>query len=425
MASLGRHIIVEYYDCDPTLMNEVSYIEQSMEQAAEASGATIINSTFHHFSPYGVSGVVVIQESHLAIHTWPEYGYASVDLFTCGGSVDPWVAYRELREAFKAAHGSAVELSRGEMALLDEKKLDLQELRDQKSQGVTPKRTRDLWFTERDGSIALSLKYDEKLYAEKSAFQKIEVYDTQAYGKVLALDGNITTSEKDEYVYHEMICHVAALTHPSPKHVLVIGGGDGGTARELLKHEVVESIKVVEIDEAVVTTSKKYFPKLAEVFDHPKLELVLADGTGFVQAQPSGSYDLVIVDSTDPVGPAEGLFTRSFYEHVHQLLAEEGIMITQSQSPRFNQEVFKEIFDLQKNLFGPDRVHCYLAYIPTYPSGMWSFSYCAKGRVHPINGLDIDRTNDFAEAQNLQYYNGAIHQAAFALPGYVKQLLNE
>lgn len=425
MASLGRHIIVEYYDCNPALMNDVSYIERSMELAAEESGATIINSTFHHFSPYGVSGVVVIQESHLAIHTWPEYGYASVDLFTCGGSVDPWVAYRELKEAFEAAHGSAVELSRGEMALLDEKKLDLQSLRDEKSQGKAPKRTRDLWFTERDGSIALSLKYDEKLHDEKSAYQKIEVYDTQAYGKVLALDGNITTSEKDEYVYHEMICHVAALTHSAPKRVLIIGGGDGGTAREMLKHEAVESIKVVEIDEAVVTTSKQYFPRLAEVFDHPKLELVVADGIGFVQAQQAGSYDLVIVDSTDPVGPAEGLFTRSFYQHVYQLLDEEGIMITQSQSPRFNEKVFKEVFDLQKALFGFDKVHCYLAYIPTYPSGMWSFSYCTKGSVHPIDGLDAAKADDFATNQKLQYYNGAIHQAAFALPGYVKQLLDE
>ena len=425
MASLGRHIIVEYYDCDPALMNDVTHIEQSMEQAAEASGATIINSTFHHFSPYGVSGVVVIQESHLAIHTWPEYGYASVDLFTCGGSVDPWVAYRELKAFFKAGHGSAVEMSRGEMALLEEKQFDLQQLRDKKSQEQAPKRTRDLWFTERDGSIALSLKHDGKLHDAKSNYQKIEVYDTQAYGKVLALDGNITTSEKDEYVYHEMISHVAALSHGQPKRVLVIGGGDGGTARELLKHPAIENIKVVEIDGAVVQASQQYFPQLAQVFDHPKLELVLADGIEFVKQQKPGSFDLVIVDSTDPVGPAEGLFTKAFYQQVYELLDEEGILITQSQSPRFNEKVFKEVFSLQKGLFGEDKVHCYLAYIPTYPSGMWSFSYCAKGSTHPLTSLDEGKADAFAEEQGLQYYNSAIHQAAFALPGYVKQLLNE
>ncbi len=376
MASLGRHIIVEYYDCDPALMNDVTHIEQSMEQAAEASGATIINSTFHHFSPYGVSGVVVIQESHLAIHTWPEYGYASVDLFTCGGSVDPWVAYRELKGFFKAGHGSAVEMSRGEMALLEEKQFDLQQLRDEK-------------------------------------------------GKVLALDGNITTSEKDEYVYHEMISHVAALSHGQPQRVLVIGGGDGGTARELLKHPSIENIKVVEIDAAVVQASKQYFPQLAKVFDHPKLELILADGIEFVKQQKPGNFDLVIVDSTDPVGPAEGLFTEAFYQQVYQLLDAEGILITQSQSPRFNEKVFKEVFSLQKGLFGMDKVHCYLAYIPTYPSGMWSFSYCTKGSNHPLTSLDVSKADAFATAQGLQYYNGAIHQAAFALPGYVKQLLNE
>ena len=125
MASLGRHIIVEYYDCAPEALNDVVHIEKSMEGAAKDAGATIINSTFHHFSPYGVSGVVVIQESHLAIHTWPEYGYASVDLFTCGGTVDPWVSYQVLKEAFKAGHGSAIGLQRGEMALLKRKPFDV------------------------------------------------------------------------------------------------------------------------------------------------------------------------------------------------------------------------------------------------------------------------------------------------------------
>jgi len=425
MTALGRHIIVEYYDCDEQLMNDVTHIEASMEQAAEAAGATIINSTFHHFSPYGVSGVVVIQESHLAVHTWPEYGYASVDLFTCGGSVDPWVAYRELKAHFKATHGSAVELQRGELALLEERKLDVKSLRDQKSQSSKPKRTRDVWFTERDGSIALSLKHDGKLFETRSPFQKIEVYDTKAYGRILALDGNITTSGEDEYVYHEMICHVAALTHPNPKRVLIIGGGDGGTAREILRHEGIEEVHLVEIDEAVVETSKQFFPEFAGIFDHAKLKVIIGDGLTYVKEQSQGAYDLIIVDSTDPVGPAEGLFTASFYEDTYNLLSDEGILITQSQSPRFNKKVFREVFDLQRKLFGADQVHCYLAYVPTYPSGMWSFSYCAKGNVYPLQSFDINRADALAEREGLKYYNAAIHQAAFALPGYVKTILDE
>ena len=218
MAALGRHIIVELYDCKPELLNDVVHIEKSMESAAEDAGATIINSTFHHFSPYGASGVIVIQESHLAIHTWPEYGFASVDLFTCGDTVNPWVSYQILKEKFGAAHGSAMELRRGEMALLKQRKFDVKAMRDEKSAvDGSPMRTRDVWFTERDDKIALSLKHEGKLYDAQSDFQKVEVYKTQAYGNMLTLDGMVMTTEKDEYVYHEMITHVPVFTHPDPK----------------------------------------------------------------------------------------------------------------------------------------------------------------------------------------------------------------
>lgn len=425
MASLGRHIIVEYYDCDPLLMNDVVHIEKSMEHAAETAGATIINSTFHHFSPYGVSGVVVIQESHLAIHTWPEYGYASVDLFTCGGEVDPWVAYRELKTLFKAGHGSAIELSRGEMALLTEKEFDVKDLRDHKSQeDGSPVRTRDVWFTERDDSIALSLKHNGKLFADKSDFQRVEVLDTEAYGKMLTLDGMVMTTEKDEYVYHEMITHVPVLTHPNAKRALVIGGGDGGTARELLRHEGLDEVVMVEIDQMVIDACKEHLPDIASALDHERLTLLVEDGLKYVAEAADESFDIVIVDSTDPVGPAEGLFSKSFYEGVHRILTKDGIMVTQSESPRFNNKVFLDIYRVYKEIFGADQVHCYLAYIPTYPTGMWSFSYSSKGAVHPLQHFNQEESAAFTSAHKLKYYNEAIHQAAFALPGFVKDMLN-
>ena len=424
MASLGRHIIVEYYDCTPELLNDVVGIEKSMENAADEAGATIINSTFHHFSPYGVSGVVVIQESHLAIHTWPEYGYASVDLFTCGDTVNPWVSYQALKEAFKAGHGSAVELSRGEMALLKRKNFDLQSMRDEKSavEG-DPIRTRDVWFTERDDQIALSLKHDGKLYDVQSDFQKVSVYKTLAYGNMLTLDGMVMTTEKDEYVYHEMITHVPMLTHPNPKRALVIGGGDGGTARELLKHEGLEEVVMVEIDEKVIEASKMHLPTIAAALDHPKLNLIIDDGIKYVNDSADGSFDLVIVDSTDPVGPAEGLFTVEFYKEVHRILSADGIMVTQSESPRFNSKVFKEIYQTYRGIFGQDSVHCYLAYIPTYPTGMWSFSYSSKGKAHPLVGLNEDNATAFTNQNKLKYYNEGIHKAAFALPSFVKEMI--
>lgn len=424
MASLGRHIIVEYYDCTPELLNDVVGIEKSMESAAEEAGATIINSTFHHFSPYGVSGVVVIQESHLAIHTWPEYGYASVDLFTCGDTVNPWVSYQALKEAFEAGHGSAVELSRGEMALLKRKNFDLKAMRDEKSsEEGDPIRTRDVWFTERDDKIALSLKHDGKLYDVQSDFQKVLVFKTQAYGNMLTLDGMVMTTEKDEYVYHEMITHVPMLTHPDPKRALVIGGGDGGTARELLKHESLEEVVMVEIDDKVIEASKMHLPSIASALDHPKLNLIIDDGIKYVNDAKDGSFDLVIVDSTDPVGPAEGLFTVAFYKEVHRILSDNGIMVTQSESPRFNSKVFQEIYQTYRGIFGQDNVHCYLAYIPTYPTGMWSFSYSSKGAAHPIEGYDEDKSAAFTKANGLKYYNEGIHKAAFSLPSFVKEMI--
>ena len=425
MASLGRHIIVEYYECTPDLLNDVVHIEKSMERAAAEAGATIINSTFHHFSPYGVSGVIVIEESHLAIHTWPEYGYASVDLFTCGGSVDPWVAYRALKEFFNAAHGSAVELSRGEMALLTEKKFTLKELRDQKSQpDQAPKRTRDVWFTERDRSIALSLKHEGKLFDKASDFQKVTVYQTEAYGKMLTIDGMVMTTEKDEYAYHEMIVHVAMQTHPKVKRALIIGGGDGGTARELLRYPGLEEVVMVEIDALVVEASKAHLPNMAKSFDDPRLNLLIQDGLAYVDQCEPEAFDLVIVDSTDPVGPAEGLFSKSFYQSVYGILAQGGVMVTQSESPRFNEKVFQEIYQVYKEIFGDPYVHCYLAYIPTYPTGMWSFSYSTKHGAGPLAHFDAVKAEAFSTAHQLKYYNEAIHQAAFALPGFVKTLLN-
>ena len=424
MGSLGRHIIVEYYDCTPDILNDVVKIEKSMEHAAEEAGATIINSTFHHFSPYGVSGVVVIQESHLAIHTWPEYGYASVDLFTCGDTVNPWVSYQMLKESFQAAHGSAVELSRGEMALLKRKSFDVKAMRDEKSStDGNPIRTRDVWFTERDDKIALSLKHDGKLYDVQSDFQKVSIYNTQAYGNMLTLDGMVMTTEKDEYVYHEMITHVPALTHPQPKRVLIIGGGDGGTAREMLRHEQLEQVVMVEIDEKVIEASKLHLPTIASALDHPKLDLIVDDGIKYVNEAADESFDIVIVDSTDPVGPAEGLFTVDFYQQVHRILSKDGIMITQSESPRFNNKVFKEIYQTYKSIFGQDQVHCYLAYIPTYPTGMWSFSFSSKGKVHPVKDFDSKRSGAFANKNQLQYYNEAIHEAAFALPSFVNEMI--
>ncbi|AMM52104.1 spermidine synthase [Rufibacter sp. DG15C] len=425
MDALGRHILVEFYNCSPELMNDVVHIENSMVEAAETAGATVINSTFHHFSPYGVSGVVVIQESHLAIHTWPEYGYAAVDLFTCGETVDPWVSYDFLQKAFKASHGSSMECRRGQQSLLQRTDFTV-EARDSGQQIVPiPKITRDVWFTERDENIALSLKHTgNQLYKKQSPYQKVEVFETLAYGNMLTLDGMVMCTQKDEYVYHEMITHVPVMSHGNVKRALVIGGGDGGTVRELLRHDQINEVVLVEIDALVIEACKEHLPETASAFDHPKLKLLVADGIKYIQECANEAFDLIIVDSADPVGPGEGLFTAEFYQEVYRCLTPNGIMITQSESPRFNTKVFVEIYDTYRGIFGQENVHCYLAAIPTYPTGTWSFSFSSKGGVHPKQ-VNMEQAAAFSREHNLRYYNEDIHQAAFALPNFVKDLLKK
>lgn len=426
MNTLGRHIVVEFYNCAPEVLSDVSHIEISMIQAAKDADATVINSTFHHFSPFGVSGVVVIQESHLAIHTYPEFGYAAIDVFTCGETVNPWTCYNSLFKSLKAGHGSAIELGRGQMDLLQTMIENAPTHGDpnQDKSTIPAVAERNIWYTERNEDIALSLRHKGNfLYKEKSPYQKVEVIDTYAYGKMLTLDGMVMTTEKDEYVYHEMMIHVAMQTHPNPKKVLIIGGGDGGCVRELTRYENIEKIVMVEIDQLVIDACKVHLPDIASALEHPKLELLVKDGIEYVLNAKDGEFDIVFIDSTDPIGPAEGLFSEDFYKNVNRILNDKGIMIVQSESPRFNVEVFREIYHCFRGIFGRNNVHTYLIAVPTYPTGNWSMAYCSKGGIHPTKDFDADKAKSFSEKNDLKYYNEEIHKATFALPGFVKKLL--
>jgi spermidine synthase len=426
MNTLGRHIVIELYGCDSELLTDVSFIEESMVKAAQDANATVINSTFHHFSPFGVSGAVVIQESHLAIHTWPEFEYAALDIFTCGEVVNPWTCYKALFAALKAKHGSALEMGRGQLDLLD-RPTDpaYDDVQHQDASAVSPVYTRNIWYTERGDDIALSLRHTGQFFYRKhSDYQKVEVIDTFAYGKMLALDGRVMTTEKDEYVYHEMITHLAMLAHPDPKKVLVIGAGDGGVVRELVRHDGLEKITMVEIDDLVIEACRLHLPEIAKAFDHPKLELIVGDGIQYVDDAADGQFDIVIVDSTDPIGPASGLFSENFYRQVHRILNANGIMVVQSESPRFNVNVFQEIYQCFRRIFGGDNVHCCLIYVPTYPTGTWSLAFCSKSGLHPVKDTNIERRTRLVNEHQLRYFNAGVQEAAFQLPNYVIDLLS-
>lgn len=424
--ALGNHILVEFMNCDPHIMNDVATIERDMVDAARKAGATVINSTFHHFSPYGVSGVVVIQESHLAIHTWPEYGYAAVDLFTCG-EMDAWISFDYLKECFKSKSYSALEMKRGSVNLLTRNDFDMTTMREKAAEWRNPDfYTRNVWFTDKDEDQALSLRFTGEVFFDvQSPFQRVRILESTKYGKMLALDDMVMTTINDEFHYHEMISHPAMFTHGNAKSILVIGGGDGGTVREILRHEGVEKVTMVEIDGEVIKACKEHLPQIAAAFDNPKLDLKVDDGIAYIKNAAPQSFDIIIVDGSDPVGPAEGLFSVEFYTNCFNALKEGGILVAQGESPKFNEKAFAELNHTLQDIFGKENAPVSLFYVPTYPTGMWSFQYGIKGGITPKAITNETAIDAFVDAKGLRYYNADIHKASFATPNFVKALIKK
>jgi len=278
----------------------------------------------------------------------------------------------------------------------------------------------DLWYSEYHAKgIKFSVKVDKQLYSAKSEFQRIDVFESKELGRFLTLDGFIMLTEKDEFIYHEMIVHTPLAVHPNVKNVLVIGAGDGGVARELSKYKTIENIDVVEIDEEVVKVCKKYLPQTACGFSDCRVHLYFQDGLKYIRGCED-KYDLIIVDSTDPFGPGEGLFTREFYGNCFKALHDDGIMVNQHESPFYHEDAIamqrahKRIVES----FPISRV--YQAHIPTYPSGHWLFGFASK-KYKPVADLDEKRWNDLGIVT--KYYNTKLHSGAFALPNYVWRLL--
>ena len=264
------------------------------------------------------------------------------------------------------------------------------------------------------------LRAERVLYDSKTAHQRLRVIENATFGRVLTLDGVVQTTERDEFIYHEMLAHVPILAHGAAKRVLIIGGGDGGMAREVLRHATVEHVTMVEIDGGVVEFSKTYLPSLsAGAFDDKRLNLVIADGAAFMRDSDQ-RFDVIISDSTDPVGPGEVLFTDTFYGHAKRRLAEGGILVTQNGVPFLQGGELKGTMRAFRTLFGD--ATCYLATIPTYAGGPMAFGWGTDGNARATDLSTLEAR--FATANlPVRYYSPEVHKAAFALPGYVKALL--
>lgn len=274
----------------------------------------------------------------------------------------------------------------------------------------------ELWFSEyQSKNIKMSYKIKEVLHTEKTKYQNLAVLESEECGRMLILDDVVQLTMKDEFIYHEMIAHVPLVTHGNPERVLVIGGGDGGTLREILKHPVKEA-HLVEIDEKVIEASKKFLPDLSVAFSDPRAKIFCEDGIAYIK-RFKNYYDVIIVDSTDPVGPAVGLFRKEFYNDIFEALTEKGIFVAQTESPFYYADLLKEVYSSIADIFPYAAV--YTAVVPTYPGALWTFTMGSK-QIDPHNA-EIPNICNF----ETKYYTPAIHKACFSIPAFVKDILSK
>jgi spermidine synthase len=276
------------------------------------------------------------------------------------------------------------------------------------------------WFTEVDagGGSAFSLKVSEKLHEERTPYQTIEVFQTETFGRLMVIDGCAMLSDRDNFIYHEMMSHPALFAHPQPARVVIVGGGDCGTVREVLRHPDVETVVQVEIDERVTRIAEAYFPRLCESNDDPRARFLFDDAIRWMQEAPAGSADVIIVDSTDPVGPAEGLFREPFYRDCRRVLGAEGILVQQSESPLYHADL---IAAMHQGMAQAGFAGTVLLNFPqcVYPSGWWSTTLAGKARA-PVEFRDAHaRSKTF---QTL-YYSADVHRAAAVAPEFLRGVL--
>jgi len=351
-SGVGRHAICEFWGASH--LDSVERAEHALRSAAAAGQVTLIDVFVHQFSPHGVSGIAVIAESHLAIHTWPEYGYMAADFFTCGEHVDMEAIIGVLSEAFEAEHVDCKFLSRG----------------------VPPEHTARR-FEEYEPGSASHASYDMTVVLEqrRTEFQEIVLFESPRLGRVMALDGIIQMTDLDTYVYHEMLAHPALFSHPNPRNVAVVGGGDVHLVAEVLKHPGIERVYLLELDEEVVHVARKHYEVARQTLADPRVEVRPRDAFESI-AELHGELDVIMVDLTDPIGPAARLFEDEFYALCEQSLRADGILVAQTESIHFHPEVVRSCFTTLSNRFA----HTDLLWgaIATYPGAFWTFGIASK-----------------------------------------------
>ncbi len=399
--NLGQHLVIDLFGCDPDKIREVASVEKIMIEAANAAQATIVAHKFHQFNPTGVSGALILAESHLAIHTWPEVqGYCAIDIFTCGNT-DNYAALEVLKTGFGAKGYVIVEIERGKQR---------SNLVDSDHGAVVIRENLDPLK-----GFKATVAVKELLESVQSAYQKIEMYETQAFGKMLLIDGIIQLTEYDNAAYHEMIVHVPLQSHKNPRKVLIIGGGDGGALAEVVKYQQVEEIVICDIDPMVAQVAGKYFPTFAAAYTDPRVRAVHQDGAELIK-KFHDYFDVVIIDGTDFYGAAAALARGAFYEDVARALRSDGLMVVQAESLYYDRTFIQELYKQTSSLFPVTGY--YNTLVPSYPSGSIGFVFASK-KYLPQSQLN----SDAVPLQGLHFYTPALHSASFVLPAFLQKLL--
>lgn len=273
----------------------------------------------------------------------------------------------------------------------------------------------EIWLTEEQTrGYSVNWKVKSIIYKKKTMYQELAILELEDFGKALVLDGVIQVTEQDEYIYNEMITHIPMVTHPNPADVLIIGGGDGGALREVLKYKEVNAVDLVEIDSEVIEACREFLPSMGSSFDDERVKVIIDDGRKYIES-PRKKYDVIIVDSSDPVGPALKLFQKDFYKNCYKGLKDDGILVAQTESPFFYQKVLNKSYNYIYKLF--KYTSLYLACIPTYPSGLWSFTMGSKK-------YRVEDTDPFKKGEkNTKYYTPKIYHSVFKLPMFVEGII--
>ena len=418
----GIHLTGDLFDCNcsASLFTDLDTLSSLCRTATLDAGLTIVDEKYHVFpewqgQPGGITGAVLLAESHLAIHTWPERRGVTLDVYVCNFTCDNEAKARQLFDtlmlAFRPKEQVVNRIVRGDLAAGSAQVSDRTEEAQQRDALVFD------WLNAHAGYGYTAKK---QLAAFESPFQRVEVYDTHQFGKLFRLDGRLMTSEGDEFFYHECMTHPALLSHPNPQSVLVIGGGDGGSTEEILKHPSIKRVVMAELDPAVIDVAREHLREIHKgALDDPRLEIKVGDGFEFVKTCEE-KFDLVILDLTDPDTPAFHLYSEAFFRLCQRVLNAGGLMTMHLGTPVYQPATVKKNAAALRNVF--KQVQPLSVFIPLYGS-LWCLAV-ASDSVNPkaMNGDTIAQRMRERRIGGLRYYNAEMHGAMFVLPTFVREL---